>query len=1249
MNLRSMAERLLVAFVCGLTLFIVSQPCHAQPRDSVLFDDGLPPGAISLSPPSGVGADGWNWVRGDPQSQSHWVQADGSAQSQASTPMPFSGARAHSSAAKWGPHMHGFSSATGGLPIDVGDTLVSYVYIDPANVPAEIMIRWIPSKGASPTTSRWAYWSAGPNIHPLKGLVSGGSATWVGALPAAGRWVRLEVPASSLSLEGKSVYGMAFYLQHGGATWDRAGKIGTAHASWIEDDTPAGSILSETGDSWAAAWVTSPLRFSGLRAHQSENLAGLHEHGFIGPADSGIPVDVGESMVCYVYLDPASPPRELMLSWYAAGSFEHRAYWGDDLINAGISDTASRWYVGPLPPRGQWVRLEVPASLVSLEGKSVTGMRFTLYDGRARFDHAGTGPGRVEDEFVGPFSSWKDVKAEYGAVGDGKADDTAAIQQAFDDLRNHETLYFPAGTYKITDTLYLGRKYVGYYSDPPTNQQPVYFEGRVGIGIIGEDPMTTTIKWASSRPTGVFRWDGVNGKFVNGLPVPMLDVEGVGHSKFSRITWDGAGPEGNADIGVFQHNGSGTYFATNMEHSDEVFRDLAYGIVGGLQLHAHASAPQTAEWPQGVAETTVIRTQFLRCSQAGAFMGAFNSVNWWFRECYFSGCKMGVATNTRTSASDPSGLWAPGELSGAGDFHVHNSLFRKSSYADLHHVSTSFFSFRGNTSVGSRQFFTGGIVTQNPLMIHGNIILDTVQANAIEVASSGPVLMVDNIVRSLPQSSGPALNLFTYASRDLGVMTVGNTFTTPQPVALQVAGADGAFPEGQPDLPALWYGAYDDRAGVTAALEPWPVTSFPGPSRKFARPEIVVANVPGQDMTGAIQTALDAANDPANVSYYRKHTVVKLLGGKDNGGERELYDIGGTIQIANGSDVQLAGAGELSTCLRWQGAPGSVGPIVRVQGRTEATLRDMTLEGDGMIDANDHVTPTSVTGLRVELSDRAESRLMGDQLFVSWSYAHSLVSAGLDRAAIELHGFEHASAENATSVEVRGGPLLAGGSTAATGRTSIFGGASSYIPRAFDVRDKGHLLVADSWCENHVHTTYMSSSHGSGEFTMSGNLIAVGNTEDFLPMVPQFQFDTFRGKITLVTTFMLARFGIEFLGDGSQTRSLINVAASNFDTEQHLYFDPQFVFDDGSTPATISILGSHVRSSTLLHYLAPNSGPHDSASVRDLLTQLRSERSALPSSPWTPSGGATPTASHVQIHRVLVTKCNDGVIVEPAP
>src|SRR2546430_16239080 len=54
-----------------------------------------------------------------------------------------------------------------------------------------------------------------------------------------------------------------------------------------------------------------------------------------------------------------------------------------------VPGTASGYAAGSLPPTGVWVRLEVPASAVGLEGNTINGLAFTLYDGQAWFDRAG--------------------------------------------------------------------------------------------------------------------------------------------------------------------------------------------------------------------------------------------------------------------------------------------------------------------------------------------------------------------------------------------------------------------------------------------------------------------------------------------------------------------------------------------------------------------------------------------------------------------------------------------------------------------------------------------------------------------------------------------------------------------------------------------------------------------------------------------------------------------------------------------
>src|SRR5437588_11597047 len=83
-----------------------------------------------------------------------------------------------------------------------------------------------------------------------------------------------------------------------------------------------------------------------------------------------------------------------------------------------------------------------------------------------------------DEEFAGPFPSWRDLKRDYGAAGDGKADDTPALQRAFDDLLKHEkacVLYVPAGKYRLTKTVTTTRK---------------EHHDCMGVTVVGEDPAT---------------------------------------------------------------------------------------------------------------------------------------------------------------------------------------------------------------------------------------------------------------------------------------------------------------------------------------------------------------------------------------------------------------------------------------------------------------------------------------------------------------------------------------------------------------------------------------------------------------------------------------------------------------------------------------------------------------------------------------------------------------------------------------
>ncbi|WP_300317838.1 hypothetical protein [Accumulibacter sp.] len=121
--------------------------------------------------------------------------------------------------------------------------------------------------------------------------------------------------------------------------------------------------------------------------HRSALRAGVHQH-FFEAATETLAVAAADELFAWVYLDPDHPPRALMLQWHA-GSWEHRAYWGENLIDWGADGTVARANAGELPVAGEWVRLTLPASLVGLEGLAADGMAFTLYDGQAAFAMSG--------------------------------------------------------------------------------------------------------------------------------------------------------------------------------------------------------------------------------------------------------------------------------------------------------------------------------------------------------------------------------------------------------------------------------------------------------------------------------------------------------------------------------------------------------------------------------------------------------------------------------------------------------------------------------------------------------------------------------------------------------------------------------------------------------------------------------------------------------------------------------------------
>ena len=204
------------------------------------------------------------WVGGAlPAGAQQHVQTDTWAFAASATPPP-SGVDVHVSAPAAGLHQHFFDSVppAAARPVGTDQILFVEVLLDPAALPEQLMVQW--------NDGSWehrAYWGAAKI-----GVGSPGTASsrYLGPLPTAGEWVRLEVPARQVGMGGKSLSGMAFTLFGGGATW---GAAGDRTPGWLEQVTHVPTLLSRTGVSYGELVELVRTRFVNPAVPEAADLA----------------------------------------------------------------------------------------------------------------------------------------------------------------------------------------------------------------------------------------------------------------------------------------------------------------------------------------------------------------------------------------------------------------------------------------------------------------------------------------------------------------------------------------------------------------------------------------------------------------------------------------------------------------------------------------------------------------------------------------------------------------------------------------------------------------------------------------------------------------------------------------------------------------------------------------------------------------------------------------------------------------
>ena len=159
---------------------------------------------------------------------------------------------------------------------------------------------------------------------------------------------------------------------------------------WFDDELPEGAKPFGNGSGpQEFTWVEGDSHqvLSGKRSSH-RTCDGRGQQGFEGAR----PLLIGEDAELFIsiFIDPDDPPKEIMLQWIGQGAWDHRAYWGEDLIDWGQNETTSRRPMGALPEAGKWIRLNVKASDVGLpKGGSIHGWALTQFGGTVHWDVAG--------------------------------------------------------------------------------------------------------------------------------------------------------------------------------------------------------------------------------------------------------------------------------------------------------------------------------------------------------------------------------------------------------------------------------------------------------------------------------------------------------------------------------------------------------------------------------------------------------------------------------------------------------------------------------------------------------------------------------------------------------------------------------------------------------------------------------------------------------------------------------------------
>ena len=149
-------------------------------------------------------------------------------------------------------------------------------------------------------------------------------------------------------------------------------------------------------------WDYQQQVITGVPTHSSPYVNGTYQQHQFQNVAAPILVPSGSTVTQWVYFQPGVPaPSEIMLQFYSqdASSWEHRAYWGPDLMTFG---TSRKQQSALLPLTGHWVALTVQlgpiltsagkSTDVGMEGHTLGGIAYDVFTNQTRGGTTWWGP-----------------------------------------------------------------------------------------------------------------------------------------------------------------------------------------------------------------------------------------------------------------------------------------------------------------------------------------------------------------------------------------------------------------------------------------------------------------------------------------------------------------------------------------------------------------------------------------------------------------------------------------------------------------------------------------------------------------------------------------------------------------------------------------------------------------------------------------------------------------------------------------